>query len=179
VRSELSAFDNSFRELIVFVSLPYPQPGTWQNIERSRARGLEFAARVKATSLLSFAGGYTHLWTRIISSTTPDSIFTGIGQELPHRAGNSASVSMTLASRRWMFNAGALLVGERQDPDQFVFGVTRNPGYQDVHAAGSYRITKNLVPYIRAGNLFNQYYEPVLGYPASSRNIHGGLRVEW
>ena len=45
VRSELSAFDNSFRDLIVFVSLPYPQPGTWQNIERSRARGLEFAAR--------------------------------------------------------------------------------------------------------------------------------------
>ncbi|HVX66763.1 MAG TPA: TonB-dependent receptor [Bryobacteraceae bacterium] len=179
VRAEVSAFDNAFKDLIVFVSLPYPEPGTWRNLERSRARGLEFSGEAKLTRLLSVSGGYTRLWSRIISSSTPDSIFTGVGQELPHRAGNSGSFSATFSARRWMFNAGAIFIGERQDPDTGVFGVTRNPGYQDFHASGSFRVSRHLVPYLRAGNLFNQYYEPVLGYPASSRNINGGVRVEW
>ncbi len=179
VRTELSAFHNSYEDLIVFVTRPYPEPGTWQNIERSRARGLEFAAQAKLSSLLSLSGGYTHMWTRITRSSTPNSIFTGIGQELPRRAANSGSVSLTLTQRRWMFNAGAIFVGERQDPDQYVFGVSRNPGYQDVHAAGSFRLTKNLAPYIQAGNLLNRCYEQVLGYPALSRNLTGGLRVQW
>jgi vitamin B12 transporter len=179
VHAEVSAFDNAFQDLIVFVSLPYPQPGTWRNVERSRARGLEFSGQAKITRLLSVSGGYTHLWSRITSSSTPDSIFTGVGQELPHRAANSGSVSATFSARRWMFNAGAIFIGERQDPDQFVLGITRNPGYQDFHASGSFRLNKHLTPYLRVGNLLNQYYEPVLGYPASSRNVNGGLRVEW
>jgi outer membrane cobalamin receptor len=179
VRAEVSAFANTYKDLIVFVSLPYPEPSTWRNVERSRARGMEFSGHAKITRLLSVSGGYTHLWTRITESSSSASIFTGVGQELPHRAGNSGSLSATFAARRWMFNAGGTFVGERQDPDQSVFGITRNPGYQDFHASGSFRLTKNLVPYLRAGNLFNQYYEPVLGYPASSRNVTGGLRVEW
>jgi len=173
VRSEVSAFDNSFRDLIVFVS------PTWENINASRARGLEFSTQGRINRLLSVSGTYTRLWTRIITSNTPDSIFTGVGQELPHRAGNSAAFSFTLAPRRWMLQAGAVLVGERQDPDQYIFGVSRNRGYQNVYAAGSFRLTKNVVPYIRASNLLNQDYMEVLGYPAQSRNVHGGVRLEW
>jgi outer membrane cobalamin receptor len=173
VRTEVSAFHNSFRDLIVFVS------PTWENINASRARGLELSAQGRITRYLSVSGGYTKMWTRIITSNTPDSIFTGVGQELARRAGNSGAVSFTLAPRRWMLQAGAILVGERQDPDQYIFGVSRNHGYQNVYAAGSFRLTKNVVPYIRASNLLDQYYMEVLGYPAQSRNIHGGLRLEW
>lgn len=173
VRTEVSLFDNSFKDLIVFLS------PTWENINASRARGLEFSTRGRINRLLSVSGSYTHLWTRIITSNTPASIFTGVGQELPHRAGNSGAMSFTLAPRRWTLQAGAILVGERQDPDQYMFGISRNRGYQNVYATGSFRLTRNLVPYLRAGNLLNQRYQEVLGYPAALRTVNGGVRFEW
>jgi vitamin B12 transporter len=117
------------------------------------------------------------MWTRITRSDSPNSLFTGVGQELARRPGNSAALAVTFAPRRWTVQTGAVLVGERQDTD--LFGVTRNRGYQTVYAAGSFRLTRNLVPFARVENLTNERYEEVLGYPALSRNAHGGLRFEW
>lgn len=173
LRTEVSAFDNSFQDLIVYV---YP---TWQNVEASHARGLEFSSRMKIASWLSASGGYTRMWTRITRSNTPDSIFYGVGQEIARQPGNAGTVAVTIAPRRWTLAAGAILVGERQDPDPYVFGVTRNRGYQNVYASGSFRLNRHVSPFLRAGNLLNQSYSEVLGYPALSRNIYGGLRLEW
>ncbi len=177
VRTEVSAFDNSFHDLIVFAFLPLPEPSTWMNVNASRSRGLEFSARARITGALSASGSYTRMWTRITRSDSPNSLFTGVGQELARRPGNSAALAVTFAPRRWTVQTGAVLVGERQDTD--LFGVTRNRGYQTVYAAGSFRLTRNLVPFARVENLTNERYEEVLGYPALSRNAHGGLRFEW
>jgi vitamin B12 transporter len=171
--TEVSAFANSFRDLIVYI---YP---TWQNVEASRARGLEFSSRMRITSWLSATGNYTRMWTRITRSNTPDSIFFGVGQELARRPGNSGALAAAVTRKRWSLNAGAILVGERQDPDPWVFGVTRNRGYQNVYATGSFRLTKNFSPFIRGANLLDQRYSEILGYPALSRSLYGGLRVEW
>ena len=173
LRTEVSAFDNAFRDLIVYV---YP---TWQNVEASRARGVEFSSRMKISSWLSATGGYTRMWTRITASDTPDSIFFGVGQEIARQPGNAGTVSVTLAPRRWTLQAGAVLVGERQDPDPYVFGVNRNRGYQNVYASGSFRLNKHVSPFLHAANLLNQDYSEVLVYPALSRNVYGGLRLEW
>lgn len=178
LRTEVSAFSNSFRDLIVFYPLPWPEPATWRNIEASRARGLEVTARARLPHAVAVSGQYTRLWTRITASSTPDSPFTGLGRELARRPGNSGSVSVSLAPRRWSVNAGAVFVGERQDSD-YVFGITRNPGYQTVYASGSVRLSRNLSPYARVENLLNQRYQEVLGYPAQSRAIYGGLRLRW
>jgi outer membrane receptor protein involved in Fe transport len=69
-------------------------------------------------------------------------------------------------------------VGERQDADYYL-GVTRNPGYRNVYAAGSYRLTGRIVPFFSAGNLLNSRYEEVLGYSSQARSLRGGLRLEW
>lgn len=177
LRTELSAFDSSFKDLIVFVFLPFPQPSTWQNVEASRARGLEFSAQGRFARYFSVAGSYTRMWTRITRSSSPNSLFTGVGQELARRPGNSGAVSISLAPKRWWFQAGAVFVGERQDTD--LFGVTRNPGHQHVYAGGAYRLHKHLTPFLRADNLLNSRYSEVLGYPNLSRSIHGGLRLQW
>jgi vitamin B12 transporter len=173
LRTEVSAFDNSFSNLIVYV---YP---TWQNVEASHARGVEFSSRMKINSWLSASGGYTRMWTRITASDTPDSIFLGVGEQIARQPGNAGTAAVTLAPHRWTFQAGAILVGERQDPDPYVFGVTRNRGYQNVYASGSLRLNKNFSPFLHAGNVLNENYSEVLGYPALSRNIYGGLRVQW
>jgi vitamin B12 transporter len=173
LETQLSAFANKFQDQIVYV---YP---SWLNIQASRAEGVEFSSRMKIARWLTASGGYTRMWTRITASNTPDSPFYGVGQQIARQPGNSGTLSVTLAPRRWMLQAGAILVGERQDPDPYVFGVTRNRGYQNVYATGSFRIDKHFSPFLRAANLLNQSYSEVLGYPALSRSVYGGLRLEW
>ncbi len=177
-RTEVALFQNSFRDLITFVPLPAPVWGSWRNVESSRARGLEFSGRARLGGPVTLNAAYTKLWTRIISSSSPSSPFLGVGQELARRPGNSGSVCLSVAPRRWWFQAGAVLVGERQDPD-FYLGVNRNPGYQNVYAAGSYRLSRHLAPFFRADNLLNSRYQEVLGYSNLSRGLRGGIRVEW
>lgn len=177
LRTEVSVFDNYFRDLIVFVFLPYPEPSTWRNVEAARARGLELSAQARLKSWLALSGQYTRLRTRITASGSPDSPFTGIGQELARRPGNSGAVTLSLTPRGIWLQTGAVLMGERQDND--LFGVTRNPGYQNVYAALTLRSLGRLVPYLRVENLLNARYHEVLGYSNLSRAVTGGLRIEW
>jgi outer membrane cobalamin receptor len=177
LRTEVSLFDSSFKDLIVFVFLPYPQPSTWQNVEASRARGLEFSAQARFARYFSVSGNYTRMWTRITRSSSPNSLFTGVGQELARRPGNSAAFSISVSPKRWWLQAGAVLMGERQDTD--LFGVTRNPGYQNVHAGAAYRLNPHATPFLRADNLLNTRYQEVLGYSNLARSIYGGVRLQW
>ncbi len=177
-RTEAAVFQNSFRDLIAFVPLPAPIWGSWQNLESSRARGLEFLARARVAGPVTLNASYMHLWTRVIHSGSPTSTFYGVGQELPRRPGNSGSLSLSAAPKRWWLQVGVVLAGERQDADYYL-GVTRNPGYQNVYLCGSYRLSKHIAPFFRADNLLNARYEEVLGYSASSRSLRGGARLEW
>jgi vitamin B12 transporter len=177
LRTEAAVFHNSFTDLIAFISLPAPVWGSWENVEASKARGLEFSVQARPMRFVTLNAAYTKLWTRIITSNAPTSAFTGIGQELGRRPGNSASFSVSVAPARWSFQAGAVLVGERQDND--IFGVTRNPGYQNVYAGASWRAQKHIAPFLRADNLLNARYYEVLGYSSLSRTLRGGLRLEW
>jgi outer membrane cobalamin receptor len=176
--SEVGVFDNSFRDLITYVSLPPPVWGSWRNVEASRARGLEVSGRARLVGSVTLTASYTRLWTRIVTSNNPSSPFLGVGQELAKRPRNSGSVSLSIAPRRWWIQAGAVFVGERQDPD-FVFGVTRNPGFQNVFASGSYRLSRHFSPFFRAGNMLNSRYQEVLGYRSRPRTASLGIRVEW
>jgi vitamin B12 transporter len=175
LRTEVSAFANSYKDLFTFVFAQIPS--TWQNIEASRARGLEFSAEAKVAPAVLLSGNYMRMWTRVARSNSPNSLFNGAGQELPRRPGNSGAVSIAVTPRRWWFQTGATLVGERQDQD--LFGVTRCRGYQTVYAAGSFRLRRNLVPFVRVENLLNSHYQEILGYPALSRSVNGGVRLEW
>jgi outer membrane receptor protein involved in Fe transport len=87
-------------------------------------------------------------------------------------------VSIEVSPRRWSFMLGARIVGERAD-DDFVFGITRNPGYEEVFFNGSWRLNAHFTPYLRIGNLTNQTYQEALGYEALSRNATGGLKFTW
>ncbi len=177
-RTEVTWFHNSFEDLISFVSLPPPVWGSWRNVDRSRARGLEFSGRARIGKLVIFNGAYTRLWTRILHSNTPDHPFNGIGQELGRRPAHSGAVSVSVTPSRWWLQAGAVLTGERQDYD-YNLGVTRNPGFQNVYAAGSLRLNEHFTPFVRAENLLNARYQEVLGYSNWSRGIRGGIRLEW
>ena len=171
LRTEVAAFHNSFQDLIVF------SINTWQNIDRSRARGLEFSGQARLWKHITAAASYTRLFTRITRSNAPDTSAGSVGHELVRRPRHSGAATLSFAPRRWNLLGGATLMGERQDVD--LFGVNRNPGYTNVFASGSYRLNRNLMPFLRADNLLNSRYQEVLGYSSLSRTLRGGLRVEW
>ncbi len=172
VRTEVAGFRNSFHNLIAFVG------DSWQNVQASWARGVETSVQARVTRNILVNGSYMWLPTRITSSTSPESSTTGVGEELVHRPRNSGSVSLAITPRRWSFVMGGRFEGERQDAD-FTFGITRNPGYQNVYASASYRATKHVTPVLRVDNLLNERYEEVLGYQALSRSIIGGVRLSF
>jgi outer membrane cobalamin receptor len=175
LRTELSAFHNSFRDLIVFdTSLAI---GTWQNVDASRARGLEFSAQARLFKHATLSGSYTRLWTRITRSNAPATALGSVGNPLIRRPPHSGSVTLLIAPRRWNFLGGATMMGERLDTS--LLGVNRNPGFANVFAGGSYRLSRNVTPFVRAENALNSRYQEVLGYSSLSRSIRGGLRLEW
>jgi len=178
LRTEVSAFRNSYRDLIVYTNSANPLVGTWDNIDAAYARGFEFSAQARLGRWVRLSGQHTFLWSRVINSVTPDSLDTGIGQELPRRPHNSSSLSLAIAPARWTFQITAWYFGERQEEFD-LFGVNRAPGYWGTAANGSYRLTKHVTPFVRVENIANSLYQEVLGYNALSRNILGGARLEW
>jgi vitamin B12 transporter len=172
VKTDVALFRSSFDNLIAFVG------DTWENIQASWARGVETSIEARLPHHILINASYMRLYTRVTASTSPESSDTGIGEELVHRPRNSGAVSIALTPKRWSFVAGGRLIGERQDAD-FTFGITRNPGYENVYASASYQATRHITPYLRADNILNEYYTVVLGYQALSRNISGGLRIHW
>jgi vitamin B12 transporter len=172
IKTEVAGFRNSFHNLIAYV-----EP-TWENIEASWARGVETSAQARVTNNILITGSYTRLYTDITASTTPESSDTGIGEPLVRRPRNSGSMSIAITPKRWSLVIGGSFVGERQDAD-FTFGVTRNPGYENIYASASYDVAKHFTPFLKVNNLLNERYEEVLGYQALSRNILGGVRIHW
>ncbi len=175
VRVEATYFRNSFQDLIVFDSTNFPS--TWSNIDRSWARGVETSGSVRLWKFVQVSANYTHMQTRITktASTNP---YTGVGQELQRRPDNAGAAWLSVTPRRWSFLIGGRVMGERQDSD-FVFGVTRNPGYGTLYMSGSYTVNRHVTPYLRLDNVLNERFEEVLGYTALSRGAIGGVRVSW
>jgi outer membrane cobalamin receptor len=175
---DATAFDTTFHDLIVFVFSTPPALPTWINLEASRAQGVESSATFRA-SWLRLHGQYTFLDTRVTAAATPTSSSTGIGQELPHRPRHSGSIDATATFRRGFVNLSTTFVGERQDSDGVGFGVVRNPRYERVDLGGSYTLNHSVDLFLRVGNLLNEHYEEILGYPALSRNALAGMKVRW
>jgi len=169
LRTDIAYFRSRFTDRIGFVFL---QPvATWQNFDRSWARGVELSGSAKVTRFVNLRAGYTKLYTRNVTSL--------IDPELVRRPRNSGAVSVELAPRRWSIMAGARFVGERPE-DDFVFGViNRNTGYENVFVSGSWRATRNVELHIRIDNALDEQYQEVLGFSALGRNAAGGLKLTW
>jgi vitamin B12 transporter len=171
VRTEASYFRNYFTDLIQFDFSNFP--GTSINIDRSRAHGFEASGSAKVVKDVTLRASYTLLYTKITKSSNGQ-----YGMELARRPKNSGAMSLDWSPRQWSFLMGARIVGERADND-FVFGVNRNPGYEEIFLNASLRVTRHFTPFVRIGNMLDETYQETLGYQALSRNAYGGLKIAW
>ena len=169
-RTEISYFRNRFTDRIEFDFSK--NPATWENINRSWARGVELSGSAKVWRFVSARANYTKLYTRNVTNNSPNA-------EMVRRPRNSGSVALELAPRRWSLMAGARFVGERQEDDFVFFAINRNQGYENVFVNGSYRLSRNVELHVRVDNALNERYQEVLGYSALSRNAIGGIKLTW
>ena len=131
VRTELSYFRNRFTDRIEFDFSK--TPATWENIDRSWARGVELAGSAKVWRFVNVSANYTKLYTRNVTNLTDP--------EMVRRPRNSGTVSLELTPRRWSLMAGARFVGERPEDDFVFYAINRNQRVRE-------RIRERIVPSI-------------------------------
>ena len=141
------------------------QGGYYENLDRTRASGLELEVAAKLTDTLSLTGDYTSLSTRNILT----------GAELARRPHNSASGTITwLPLPKLTLGTSVIFVGPRFDDAGNFRSLESNT---TVNMFGSYAVTARLQVYARVENLFDEDSEPVFGYGRMGRAVYGGIRA--
>ncbi len=175
---QVTWFDNRYRDQIGFVVTDFTTfAGTFFNLGKSRARGVETILRKDLGPHWEVAGSYTRLDSKVLESTSPDPIYAR-GQELLRRPRHSGSIDL-----RWkpvprvMLGATGLAVGNRADSDFSSLGMTRNPGYGVLNLLANFKVNETISFFAVVNNALNKKYMEVLGYPALRANFRIGIRA--
>ncbi len=155
-----------FPELLVDTGLPTPQPfGYYENLDRTRASGIEAEVNAKLADTLTVSADYTNL--------TAKNLLTGT--ELARRPHNSASSTVTwLPMPKLTLGTSVVFVGDRFDDGGNFTPLASNT---TVNVFGSYAITDRLELFGRVENLFDQRSEEVFSYGRMGLAAYGGLRA--
>ncbi len=170
-------FDNRFREQIGYAVTDYQTfEGSFFNIGRTRARGVETLLLTSLGGNWEFGGGYTFLDSAVLESSNPlDPVFTS-GQWLLRRPRHSGYLDLRWKPGKWTFEASSLMVGKRVDSDFAGLGVTHNPGYMVLNLLSNFRIGESTSIYVVVNNALNTNYMEVFGYPALRAHFRVGIR---
>ncbi len=171
-------FDNRFREQIGYAVTDYQTfEGSFFNIGRTRARGIETLLLTSLGSGWEVGGGYTFLDSAVLESSNPfDPVFTR-GQWLLRRPRHSGYLDLRWKPGKWTFEASSLMVGKRVDSDFAGLGVTHNPGYMVLNVLANFRIGESTAVYAVVNNALNTSYMEVFGYPALRSHFRVGVRT--
>jgi outer membrane cobalamin receptor len=175
---EATYFDNRFRNQIGFVTTNYNTfEGTFFNIGKTRARGVEIVLRQELGWHWEIAGAYTFLDGKVLESTSAFDPVYAPGQQLLRRPRHSGYVDLRWKPGRWTLGATGQFAGSRVDSDFEGLGLTRNPGYSILNLLASFRISDSTSLYAVVNNARNEKYMEVLGYPALRANFRVGIRT--
>jgi vitamin B12 transporter len=177
LRIEATWFDHTYRDQIAYQVVDFTTfQGTYVNLGKTRARGLETEVEAAPAPWIGLTAAYTYLDGEVlVSSSAFDPVYAE-GQPLIRRPKHQGSLTLRLGSGRVSGGATVLAVGRRADSDFLGLGLTENPGYARVDARIRGRIARGLEAYLVAENLFDRDYQEALGYPALGRSVRAGLR---
>ncbi len=175
---EVTYFENRFRDQIGFQVTDYTTfAGTFFNIGKTRARGVETVLRRDLGRQWEIAGGYTFLDSKVLESTDATDPAFAEGQQLFRRPRHSGYVDLRWKPGRWTLGATGILVGSRVDSDFSSLGLTRNKGYGVLDLLAAYRLWGGTSLFASVNNALNESYMEVLGYPALRANFRIGIRT--
>jgi outer membrane cobalamin receptor len=178
LRASLTYFHHDYRDQIAYTVVSFdPLRGTYVNLARTRAQGLEMALEARPVPALALLGQYTFLDGEILESPSDFDPVYAVGQPLLRRPRHQGSLGAQLTFPRWSAGATLVLVGERADSDFAGLGLTTNPAYARLDARLRVRLLGPLEAYVVGDNLLDEAYQEALGYPALGRSLRGGLRL--
>ena len=177
-RAAATFFHHDYRDQITYAVLDYTTfQGTYVNLGRTRARGLELAVEARPAGWLFLSGNYTYFDGRVMKSgITFDPVYEE-GQPLLRRPRHQGTLSVHVERGRVDGGVTWVAVGRRADSDFFGLGLSSNDGYSRVDARVRLRITRRLEGFVVGENVFDERYQEVLGYPALGRSVRAGLRL--
>lgn len=178
LRLEATAFQHTYLDQIAYTVLDFTTfQGSYVNLGKSRARGLELGASAAPVPGLTLSGTYTLLDTEILVSTADFDPVYAAGQALLRRPRHQGSLTAQGALRRVTLAATLVAVGRRADSDFIGLGLDGNAGYARLDARAKVDLGRGLEAFVVAENLLDRVYMDVLGYPALGRGVRGGVRV--
>jgi outer membrane cobalamin receptor len=178
LRASVTAFHHEYRNQIAYTIVDYDTfEGTYVNLARTRARGVEAALEARPTKPLHLLGQYTYLDGRILESPSDFDPVYAAGEPLLRRPQHQGSLSAWVSFPRWSAGATLVRVGERADSDFVGLGLTRAEAYTRLDARARLRVAGPVEAFAEAENLLDARYQEVLGYPALGRSLRAGVRV--
>ena len=189
-RASLGAtyFDQRFVDMIDYRPDASGFSGTYYNVARARADGVESEANVAATRALDLRASYTWLATRVLErgfSASPQATLVE-GEPLLRRPKSSASAGLDWHPRFATLDAQATYVGTRDDrlflyAAPYVRNVTL-PAYTKVDVAADVPIAPRrgarvAALTLRVDDLFGASYQQVAGYASPGRVVLAGVRL--
>jgi vitamin B12 transporter len=177
LRAEATFYDHDYRDQIAFSVVSFsPFRGSYVNLGRTRARGLELALAAAPLSRLRLDAQYTLTDGEILVSSSDFDPVYAVGMSLLRRPRHQGSLTARVGGGRFGGGATLLLVGRRADSDFLGIGLTENDGYARLDARVRARLARGLEAFLAAENLTDADYQEALGYAAPGRSLRLGLR---
>jgi vitamin B12 transporter len=160
---------------IVFISCPLPRigictnrpSGTFDNVARTRAQGLEFGLKLKPVEALTVQANYSWI----------DAENRANGLKLARRPSQSVNAAIDYI---WAFGletgATFTVVGDSFDNASNTRPVD---GYSLVDVRASFPITAAIAVYGRIENLFDEQYETIFRFGTPRRAAYAGVRLSF
>jgi vitamin B12 transporter len=176
LRLEATAFHHEYLDQIAYKVVSFePFRGTYENLGKTRGRGVELGIEAAPTPHVSFAAHYTRLDGEILESASSNPLYA-VGRPLLRRPEEQASITARAELGRLTVGATVVHVGSRADSDFLGLGLEENGAYTRVDVRARIRLGRGLEAFAVAENLFDRAYQEALGYPALGRSVRGGLR---
>jgi vitamin B12 transporter len=173
----VTAFHHDYLDQIAFALVdPVSFRGTYVNLGKTRARGVEVELSAQPTAALHLSANYTYLDGEVLVSSSEFDPIYAAGKPLLRRPAHQGSFSARWSSGRVSLGATLFAVGERADSDFQGIGLTANEGYARVDARALVRVVHRLEAFVVGENLADREYQEALGYPAPGRSVRVGVR---
>ena len=177
LRLEATLYHQDYRDQIAFTVVDFSTfQGSFVNVGRTRARGLELAADAAPAAHVHLHAAYTWLDGRVLVSTSDFDPVFAVGRGLLRRPKHQVALTANAGNERFDVGATLLAVGRRADSDFAGLDLTENDGYARVDGRARVRLDRGFEAFVVAENLFDRAYQEALGYPALGRSVRVGLR---
>jgi vitamin B12 transporter len=177
LRAAATAFVHEYRDQIAYQIVDFTSfEGSYVNLGRTRARGVELELEAALSARLSASAEYTYLDGVIRESGDSFDPVYAAGRGLLRRPRHSGSLSARGRAGRLSGGLSLMLVGRRADSDFLGLGLTENRGHARLDARARLELGGGLEAFVVGENLAGREYQEALGYPALGRSLRGGLR---